>query len=106
VIVPSGISSVKPDLNRYEAFLGLIDKMHAHPALSMPGRIRIQPVSVAGQAGFKRVVFSTFLSKGPLSEYPRWDIQSNNVRRKMHFIVAIQWPGWPRLPYRQKAGTH
>jgi hypothetical protein len=47
------------------------------------------PVSVAGQAGFKRVVFSTFLSKGLLSEYPRGEIQSNSVRRKMNFIVAI-----------------
>ena len=89
MIVPSGIPSVKPDLNRYEAFLGLIDKMHAHPALSMPGRIRIH-TGERGRAGWIQESCIFYVSvKGQLSEYPRGDIQSNSVRREMHFIVAI-----------------
>ena len=42
----------------------------------------------AGHAGFRKVVFSTFLSKGEFLEYAGEDRQSNSGIRVMNFIVG------------------
>jgi hypothetical protein len=46
-------------------------------------------VRVAGHAGFRKVVFSMFLSKSEFFEYAGKDSQSNSGRRVMNFMGAI-----------------
>src|ERR1700733_365507 len=55
----------------------------------LPSGLAYTPVRVAGHAGFRKVVFSTFLSKSEFFEYAGKDSQSNTGRRVMNFMGAI-----------------
>src|ERR1700733_5234092 len=57
--------------------------------IPLPSGLAYTPVRVAGHAGFRKVVFSMFLSKSEFFEYAGKDSQSNSGRRVMNFMGAI-----------------